>query len=86
MSPSTFHLHFRNVTALSPVQFQKQLRLQEARRLMLYENMNAGDAAYHVGHESPSQFSREYSRLFGVAPKLDVKSLSRLPDMARNSI
>jgi AraC-like DNA-binding protein len=62
MSTSTFHHHFRAMTALSPVQFQKQLRLQEARRLMLTDRLDASTAGYRVGYESPSQFSRDYSR------------------------
>ena len=75
MSTSTFHHHFRAMTALSPLQFQKQLRLQEARRLMLTEYVDAGTAAFQVGYESPSQFSREYSRMFGASPSRDVASL-----------
>jgi len=57
---------------MSPLQFQKQLRLNEARRIMLYEGVEAATASYKVGYESPSQFSREYSRLFGAPPKADV--------------
>ncbi|MGA0534152.1 AraC family transcriptional regulator N-terminal domain-containing protein [Hansschlegelia sp. KR7-227] len=68
MSPSSFHEHFRNVTSLSPLQFQKQLRLIEARRLMLSEDATASSAAYAVGYESVSQFTREYGRLFGAPP------------------
>lgn len=75
MSPSTFHQHFRQLTAMSPLQYQKWLRLSEARRLMLNERRDAADAAFQVGYESPSQFSREYSRLFGAAPKRDVDAL-----------
>jgi len=75
MSPSSLHHHFRAVTAMSPLQYQKQLRLQEARRLMLSENMDAATASYHVGYESPSQFSREYSRLFGDSPARDLRRL-----------
>ncbi len=75
MSNSTFHHHFRSITALSPLQYQKQLRLQEARRLMLAERMDAATAAFQVGYESPSQFSREYSRLFGAPPLRDVTRL-----------
>jgi len=75
MSTSTFHHHFRAMTALSPLQFQKQLRLQEARRLMLTEHMDAGSAAFEVGYESPSQFSREYSRQFGAPPLRDIMNL-----------
>ena len=75
MSVSTFHHHFRSITALSPLQYQKHLRLQEARRLMLVENLDAGDASFEVGYDSPSQFSREYSRLFGMSPRRDIREL-----------
>ncbi len=75
MSGSTFHQHFRSMTALSPLQYQKQLRLQEARRLMLAERLDATRAAFEVGYESPSQFSREYSRLFGAPPLRDINRL-----------
>ena len=68
MSVSTFHHHFRALTAMSPLQFQKRLRLNEARRLMLFEPLDATTAAFQVGYESTSQFSREYSRLFGAPP------------------
>ena len=78
MSSSTFHHHFRSMTALSPLQFQKQLRLQEARRLMLAERMDAANAAFQVGYESPSQFSREYSRLFGAPPLRDITNLRQM--------
>jgi AraC-like DNA-binding protein len=72
MSVSGLHHHFKAVTAMSPLQFQKRLRLQEARRLMLGEGMDAAGAAFQVGYESPSQFSREYRRLFGAPPRQDV--------------
>jgi AraC-like DNA-binding protein len=75
MSPSTFRLHFRALTGLSPLQYQKQLRLQEARMLMLTQHLDAGTAAGNVGYESASQFSREYSRLFGAPPQRDVGRL-----------
>jgi AraC-like DNA-binding protein len=75
MSPSSFHYHFKEVTSMSPLQFQKQLRLLEARRLMLAENSDAANAAYQVGYESPSQFSREYSRMFGAPPIRDIERL-----------
>ncbi len=75
MSPSAFHLHFRHVTALSPLQYQKRLRLQEARRLMLGEGLDAASAAFRVGYESPSQFSREYRRMFGAPPRQNVAAL-----------
>ena len=78
MSTSTFHHHFRSMTALSPLQYQKQLRLREARRLMLNERLDAATAAFNVGYESPSQFSREYSRLFGAPPLRDVTGLRQL--------
>ncbi|AYQ29243.1 MULTISPECIES: AraC family transcriptional regulator [unclassified Polaromonas] len=68
MSPSSFHQHFRNVTSLSPLQFQKQLRLIEARRLMLSEDASASSAAFAVGYESVPQFTREYGRMFGLPP------------------
>ncbi len=75
MGLSTFHHHFRAMTALSPLQYQKRLRLQEARRLMLAERMDAATAGFQVGYESPSQFSREYSRLFGSPPLRDIAQL-----------
>jgi AraC-like DNA-binding protein len=75
MSPSAFHHHFRTLTAMSPLQYQKWLRLHEARKLMLTEQLDASDAAFQVGYESPSQFSREYRRLFGTPPLRDIKSL-----------
>jgi len=78
MSSSTFHHHFRSMTALSPLQFQKQLRLQEARRLMLAERMDAATAAFQVGYESPSQFSREYNRVFGAPPLRDITNLRQM--------
>jgi AraC-like DNA-binding protein len=68
MAPRTFNRYFRRLTTLSPLQYQKRLRLYEAQRLMLTENLNASDAAYSVGYESPAQFSREYKRMFGDAP------------------
>jgi AraC-like DNA-binding protein len=75
MSVSGFHAHFKAVTAMSPLQFQKQLRLQEARRLMLSENLDAGEAGYRVGYEDQSHFSREYKRQFGEPPIRDVERL-----------
>ena len=75
MSVSTFHHHFRALTAMSPLQFQKRLRLNEARRLMLLEPLDATTAAFQVGYESTSQFSREYSRLFGAPPRRDITNL-----------
>ncbi len=75
MSAPTFHHHFRQLTAMSPLQYQKWLRLNEAKRLMLNEHLDAASAAFKVGYESPSQFSREYSRLFGAPPKRDIAGL-----------
>jgi len=75
MSASALHQHFKTVTGMSPLQFQKQLRLQEARRLMLSEAADAAIAGHAVGYESPSQFSREYRRLFGAPPVRDIERL-----------
>ncbi len=75
MSPSAFYLHFKSVTAMSPLQYQKRLRLQEARRLMLGDGLDAAEAAFRVGYESPSQFSREYRRMFGAPPRQDVDAI-----------
>jgi AraC-like DNA-binding protein len=75
MSPSTMHVWFKTVTNMSPLQFQKQLRLQEARRLLLTEKVDAATASQRVGYESPSQFSREYRRLFGLPPARDIERL-----------
>nr|WP_305038009.1 AraC family transcriptional regulator [Neorhizobium galegae] len=78
MSPSSFHQHFKVLTSVTPLQFQKQLRLLEARRLMVAEAASVEQAAYQVGYESPSQFSREYSRMFAVAPKQDALNHQRM--------
>lgn len=75
MSVSSFHQHFKAVTAMSPLQFQKRLRLQEARRLMLSENFDATSAAHHVGYNDASHFSREYKSMFGEPPARDVQRL-----------
>jgi AraC-like DNA-binding protein len=75
ISPSTLHHHFKAVIGMSPLQYQKQLRLQEARRLMLGDGMNAAIAGHQVGYESPSQFTREYRRLFGAPPSCDIARL-----------
>lgn len=75
MSVSAFHAHFKNVTAMSPLQYQKRLRLMEARRIMLTEMADAASTAYRVGYESATQFSREYARLFGSPPKRDMDAL-----------
>jgi AraC-like DNA-binding protein len=75
MSRSTLHLHFRSLTAMSPLQFQKQLRLQAARQKMLAGALDAASAAFEVGYESPSQFNREYRRFFGQPPMRDIHAL-----------
>ena len=75
MSPSSFHYHFKQVTSMSPLNYQKQLRLLEARRLILVEQSTAANAADLVGYESPSQFSREYARMFGAPPIQDIDRL-----------
>ncbi len=75
MSPSTMHAWFKAVTTMSPLQYQKQLRLQEARRILLSETIDATAVSYRVGYESPSQFSREYRRLFGSPPLRDIERL-----------
>jgi AraC-like DNA-binding protein len=75
MSPSTFRQHFRAVAGMSPLQYLKHLRLQDARQLMLNEDLDASSAAVRVGYESASQFSREYSRLFGEPPQRDIKRM-----------
>ncbi len=75
MSGSAMHSWFRSTTGMSPLQFQKQIRLQNARRLMLAERLDAAQASRRVGYESPSQFSREYKRLFGAPPRADVERL-----------
>ena len=75
MSSSSFYQHFKDFTGMTPLQFQKQLRLQEARRLMLGEDLNASTAGYRVGYDDPSHFSREYKRQFGRPPMQDVEQL-----------
>jgi AraC-like DNA-binding protein len=82
MSVSGFHAHFKAVTAMSPLQFQKQLRLQEARRLMVSEQLDAGQAGYRVGYEDTSQFNREYKRQFGEPPSRDVGRLLSLSELS----
>lgn len=77
MGESTLHHQFRALTAMSPLQYQKQLRLQIARRKMVMDGMDATSAAYEVGYESISQFSREYSRFFGQPPMRDVRTLRK---------
>jgi AraC-like DNA-binding protein len=77
MSPSSLHEHFKAVTKMTPLEYQKQLRLQEARRLMLSAGTTASGAGFAVGYESPSQFNREYARLFGAPPRRDIEQLQR---------
>lgn len=78
MSRSTFHAHFKAVTAMTPLEFRSQLRLQEARRLMVAQSIDAAGAGYRVGYESPSQFSRDYVRMFGLPPGKDADRLRRM--------
>lgn len=73
MSNSLFHRHFKKVTALTPIQYQKKVRLQMARKLLLSKHMDAATASFQVGYASPSQFSREYARMYGLPPKSDLK-------------
>jgi AraC-like DNA-binding protein len=85
MSPSGLHHHFKTLTNMTPLQYQKHLRLQEARRLMLVEALDASAAAYHVGYVSRTQFTREYSRLFGAPPLRDVEQIRQQPQPAELS-
>ena len=85
MSVSSFHRHFRAVTAMSPLQYQKQIRLQEARARLLAESEDVAAVGFSVGYDSPSQFSREYSRLFGAPPGRDVARL-RTASMLERSV
>ena len=82
MSASSLHAHFKAITRMTPLEYQKQLRLQEARRLMLADGANAGTAGFAVGYDSASQFSREYRRLFGAPPRQDIERLQALPGSA----
>ncbi|HEY0406775.1 MAG TPA: AraC family transcriptional regulator [Pyrinomonadaceae bacterium] len=75
MSVSGFHHHFKSVTMMSPLQFQKQIRLQEARRLMMGGDLDAASAGFRVGYEDPSYFSRDYKKLFGAPPQRDIAQL-----------
>ena len=80
MGVSTLHHHFRVLTSMTPLQYQKQLRLHEARRRMLMDGLDAASAAFEVGYESASQFNREYSRFFGQPPMRDVRALRVVGD------
>ena len=84
MSPATFHRHFKAATAMTPVQFQKSLRLQEARRLLLADGMDVAQVGFAIGYESPSQFSREYSRMFGMPPGRDGAQLRNAVSIERS--
>jgi AraC-like DNA-binding protein len=75
MSVSSFHKHFQDITSMSPLQYQKRIKLSEARRLLIAENLDITSTSLHVGYESASQFSREYKRFFGVSPSADIKKL-----------
>lgn len=83
MSTSSLHHHFKAVTAMTPMQYQKQLRLNEARRLMVVDRLDAGTAGYRVGYQSASQFSREYSRFYGQSPGRDIRELAVGTDTLR---
>ena len=77
MSPATLHRHFRAITSMTPIQFQKQLRLQEARRLLIGDPDDVAGAGFAVGYESASQFNREYRRMFGLPPGRDAQAFRR---------
>lgn len=83
MSVSSFHAHFKAVTKMSPLQFQKSVRLVEARNLMIFQHLDAASTAYKVGYESPSQFSREYARMFGRPPARDIAQLKNVTGVER---
>ena len=85
MSNSSLHTHFKNVTNMTPLQYQKNLRLQEARRLLFAENLDAATASHRVGYESPSQFNREYHRLFGLPPVRDLAQLRATKQLMANA-
>jgi AraC-like DNA-binding protein len=85
MSLTAFHTHFKRMTSLTPGQFQKRIRLVEARRLMLNEGVSATRAALEVGYESVSQFTREYGRMFGAPPRRDSRRVLPLPELAATS-
>ena len=76
MAPSSFYRNFKKVTRISPLQYQKQLKLYEVQRLMLSGNYDAASTSYEVGYESPTQFSREYKKMFGNPPKSDIKKIA----------
>ncbi|MEK5447685.1 AraC family transcriptional regulator [Paenibacillus sp. FSL R7-0331] len=78
MAINTFHRQFKRAAGLCPIQFQKQLRLLEARNLIAFEGYPVASAAYHVGYQSPSQFNREYSRFFGSSPARDTENIRRI--------
>ncbi|AGK54527.1 AraC family transcriptional regulator [Bacillus sp. 1NLA3E] len=86
MGVASLHRHFKEVTAMSPIQFQKQLRLQEARRLLLIDSSDVADVAFRVGYESQSQFSREYSRMFGFPPRVDIKRMKENLSLNEQSV
>lgn len=77
MSVTSFHRHFRAITTMSPLQYRTRFRLQEARRLLLPDERPAGSIAFNVGYDNPSQFSREYRRMFGLPPAADAERLRR---------
>ncbi len=81
MSPSAFHLHFKAVTTMSPLQFRNALRLQSARRMMVADGLDAATAGFEVGFQSPSQFSRDYARFFGASPLRDTRRLREDPEL-----
>ena len=83
MAPSTFHKHFKEITTLSPLQYQKHLRLGEAQRLMLTDSYDVTQAAFAVGYESSNQFNREYKRLFGESPRKDIMKIKSVSDWGR---
>lgn len=85
LSPSAFHKHFKQVTNMSPLHYQKVVRLQNARQILVSDSFNASEVAYRVGYESPSQFSREYSRMFGYPPIEDIKRLREKHDHRKNA-
>ena len=77
MSPSSFHQHFRALTGMTPIHYQKRIRLQEARKSLLFDSIDIGEASFRVGYQSHSQFSKDYRRYFGRLPKDDVRAYDR---------